>query len=105
MTEEKDSELNYLDEKTLDNHIEEASFEQSFYRIVAGVDDLEIIPIPCIDGSLLTLEEKRSIAAYAKKYKKKLVYRVSIGNTAIIFGKDSGVIGIQSEIHEHGFPC
>lgn len=97
--------IEYLDEKSIKQFEEEIAFEQSFYSIVAGTPDFEVIPIPCIDGSYLSVDEKRAIATFAKTYNKKLLFRVSLGAIALTFCEDSELIGISPEYSIHGFPC
>lgn len=103
--ENKPPKVDYLDEESLKRFEQEVEFEHAFYSAVAGSNDFEVIPIPCMDGSYLSLEEKKSIAAYAKAHNKKIVFRISLGKTAITFGEDGKLTGISPEYSAHGFPC
>jgi len=97
--------VDYLEDKDLERFKQEVEFEKIFYSSIAGTEEFEIIPIPCMDGSYLSIEEKQSIAAYAKANNKKLLFRISLGRTAVTFGEDGIVTGISPEFNAHGFPC
>ena len=103
--EDEDSFLDYLEEKVMENHAEEAQYEYAFYKHIAGSEEFDIIPIPNIDGSYLSTQEKLDIASYARTNNNKLLYRVSLGDVAVVFGLEGGLIGIQPEFCAHGFPC
>lgn len=97
--------LKSIHDEALEDFKREVDYETKFFEIIAGTPNFEIIPIPCSDGSLLTVEEKLAINNYARVHNKKILYRISMGDHAIILGEDCNLIGICPEYDPRGFPC
>lgn len=102
MEDDEDINFEYLDEDEIARQLE---FETVFFKAIAGTTEFEIIPIPCMDGSYLSNSEKSAIVASAVYEEKTVLYRVSLGETAIVFSKNGGKIGIVPEQEENGFQC
>lgn len=85
--------------------VKEIEFELKFYSYIAGTNKFEVLPIPLLDGTYLTQEEKASIIADCRHKKIALVYRVSHGKFATVFCPDNNRVGIVPEDDPRGFPC
>lgn len=88
-----------------DDLVKEIEFELQFYSYIAGTNKFEVLPIPLMDGSYLTAEEKASIIAECGHKKISLVYRVSHGKYATVFCPNTNRVGIVPEDDPRGFPC
>jgi hypothetical protein len=84
---------------------QEIAFELAFFEAIAQSDNFEIIPVPTLDGKRLTDEEKSLIIANARRYKSKILYRVSLGPIAVVFDEATGKTGIVPEGSDLGFYC
>lgn len=104
-SDKKFKDLDYLEENVIEDFRKEIEFEEAFYSAIAGSMSFEVIPIPCNNGSFLSEDDKEAIAAYAKKSEKILLFRVSHGDIALIFGEQGEKLGVVPEFNAHGFPC
>ena len=96
---------NLVRKPTEEELVKEIEFELNFYSYIAGTNKFEVLPIPLMDGSYLTPEEKATIIADCRSKKIALVYRVSHGKYATVFVPGSTRIGIVPEDDPRGFPC
>lgn len=85
--------------------VKEIEFELKFYSYIAGTDRFEVMPIPMMDGTMLSPEEKAMIIADCRNKKIELVYRISHGRYATIFCSNTKVVGVVPEDDPRGFPC
>lgn len=85
--------------------IDEIEFEMDFFTYIAGTPNFEIIAIPDLEGFIPNEEEYRLIYNDYRKKGIKLLYRVSNGRHALIYGADLEKIGIVPEDNPHGFDC
>ena len=84
MTIDKKNSLDYLTDSSIKSFTDTIEFEYAFYKHIAGTEDFDIIPIPCNDGTYLTEVEKQSIVAVARSVGRKILYRVVLGEVAVI---------------------
>ena len=84
---------------------QELDFELSLYAHIANSNRFEVLPIPLMDGTYLTQEEKDKLAADCKKRGVTLLYRVSNGSHAVIFGANTTLVGMEAEDDPHGCFC
>lgn len=84
---------------------EHLMFELAFFEHVAQTDNFEIIPIPGLDGKRIPDEETQLILEEARRNGSKVLYRVSLGNIAVVFDQATGKTGIMPEDSDLGFSC
>ena len=90
----------------LDELETELEFELALYAAIANNHRFEVLPIPLLDGTYLSDEEKLKIEQDCKKRGVTLLYRVSNGTQAVIFGANTTLVGIECEADPHGcFSC
>lgn len=85
--------------------IENIQFEQLFYELIAGTSLIEVLPIPDVDGSVMSSEDLQSLQEECKKRKITVLYRISHGKVATIFDPKSLKVGVVPEFSFIGFPC
>jgi hypothetical protein len=101
----KKKDLDYLTDDSMKHFVDSIDFEYAFYKHIADTTEFEIIPIPCNDGTFLTEVEKQSIIAVAKASDKKILYRIVLGQIAVIFEEHGKLVGMCPEYNVHGFAC
>jgi hypothetical protein len=92
-------------EELTEEDIENIEFEQVFYTLLAGTENLEIIPIPDEDGFVIDNKELKLIQNECSIRGIKLLYRISHGKTATIFDPVLLKIGVVPEFNLLGFSC
>ena len=76
--------------------------ETSFYHILAGTLELEVLPLPDED---LTTDDIMGIREECRNRNIKLLYRISHKNYATILNPETGVTGVVPEFSPNGFSC
>lgn len=84
---------------------EEHEFERSFYEIVAGCKNLEVIPLNDAEGNIISLKQLDSIESRCFKNNLKRLFRVTDGKYQIIFDVETHLVGIKPEKEEDAFYC
>ena len=84
---------------------EDIQFEMGFYSYIAGSTDYEVLPIGGAEGLLLSEEDFEHIHLKAEQEGIVILYRVCLGETAIIVNPKTDKIGIVPEYSNDGFPC
>ena len=80
-------------------------FELKFYTEIAGTPNFQVLVIPDADGYIPTRQEMKGLKQYANKKGLDLIYRISQGNIAVVFGPRTGKVGIVPTYNPQGFPC
>lgn len=95
----------YFRTQEAEEELKHYQFESKFFYILAESEDLELIPIPDYDGKNLQELEKISILEEARLEGRAVLYRISLGEIAVVFAPGGEKLGILPENELHGFFC
>jgi hypothetical protein len=88
-----------------EDDIENIAFESLFYELLTGTTEIQVVPMPDIDGFIIPEEDLKIIKNECIKAEIKLIYRISHGKVATIFDPKTLKTGVIPEFNLIGFPC
>lgn len=85
--------------------LDELNFEKALYEEIANHEPYEVVPIESgvtFPGSKEDIS-RQALQVHCNRSGKKILYRISYGNYAVIMSEDNDKIGLEPE--EEGWYC